>query len=34
MPVRTFKSADGEWCREYAYEIPTPTGKETLHAIA
>ncbi len=33
-PVRTFKSASGEWCREYAYDIPTETGTETLHAVA
>lgn len=32
-PVRTFRSADNEWCREYAYSA---SGKhaETRHAVA
>ncbi|MSO70100.1 MAG: hypothetical protein EXQ98_07485 [Alphaproteobacteria bacterium] len=33
-PIRTFKSATGEWCREYAYDVPAASGTETLHAVA
>lgn len=33
-PIRTFKSADGQWCREYAYESQSEAGTETLRAVA
>ena len=33
-PIRTFKSSNGEWCREYAHEAKTASGAERRHAIA
>lgn len=33
-PVRTFKSSDGQWCREYAYSAVVGDQVETRHAVA
>ena len=33
-PLRTFRSTENKWCREYARRIEEPTGIETLRAIA
>ncbi len=33
-PVRTFRNADGQWCREYAETTTLGEREETWHAIA
>jgi surface antigen len=33
-PIRTFKSSNGEWCREYEHEAKTASDAERRHAIA
>lgn len=33
-PIRTFKSADGQWCREYLIESAAGAAAERQHAIA
>ncbi len=34
FPIRTFKSVEGAWCREYAHRFGAVSGTITRHAIA
>lgn len=33
-PIRTFKSADGQWCREFRVDGPADAAADPQHAIA